>query len=302
MNLLFILSGLLLLGGAAGLATRAIALPRWRAQARLQVIASYGSIEGHDVAFDEDRGPRGIHGVATMIGEFAAGRARVDLEEIRKLLVAAGRYRARPETFLGYRIIATVLLGAVALTLEFGSPLDFLKASVLPSAGWVLPSFLLKRLGTARRQAIDDALPDLVDLLVVTVEAGLSFSGSLQAATQRIGGPLGDELRLAMQEQRMGLPITQALNNMLSRTDSSSMRSFVQSVTQAEKLGVSIGGVLRGIAVEMRKRRRSRAEERANKAPIKMLFPLVFLIFPSLFVVILGPGAMTLIEALRDTV
>ncbi len=302
MSVLFIISGLMLLGTAAGLTTRAIALPRWRTQARLQEIASNGSIEGHDVAFDEDRVPRGLHGVATMVGELAAGRLGIDLDEVRALLVAAGRYRARPETFVGYRIIATILLGALALTLEFDSALAFLKAAALPVLGWVAPSVVLKRMGTARRQAIDDALPDLVDLLVVTVEAGLSFSGSLQAATQRIGGPLGDELRLTMQEQRMGLPITQALNNMLRRTETSSMRSFVQSVTQAENLGVSIGGVLRGIAVEMRKRRRSRAEERANKAPIKMLFPLVFLIFPSLFTVILGPGAITLIKALGDQV
>jgi tight adherence protein C len=96
----------------------------------------------------------------------------------------------------------------------------------------------------------------------------------------------------------MGLPITDALGNMLERNDGPSMRAFVQAVTQAETLGVSIGQVLRGLAGDMRKRRRARAEERAQKAPIKMLFPLIFLIFPSIFVVLLAPGALILIEAL----
>jgi tight adherence protein C len=129
------------------------------------------------------------------------------------------------------------------------------------------------------------------------VEAGLGFSGSLQIAAERLEGSLGDELRLAMQEQRMGLATNEALANMLDRCPTSAVRSFVRSVLQGETLGVSIGEILRNLAVEMRKRRRALAEERAQKAPIKILFPLVFLIFPAMFVILLGPAVFQFINA-----
>jgi len=105
-----------------------------------------------------------------------------------------------------------------------------------------------------------------------------------------VQGPLGDELRLTMQQQSMGLTTNEALTNMLERCDTPLMRSFVRSVLQGETLGVSIGKIMRDLATEMRKRRRQAAEEKAQKAPIKILFPLVFLIFPSMFVILLGPA------------
>jgi tight adherence protein C len=156
--------------------------------------------------------------------------------------------------------------------------------------GWTLPMTVVSRRARSRYERIERDLPELIDLLVVTVEAGLGFNGSLQTTSQRLEGPLGDELRLTLQEQRMGLSTTQALANMLARCDTPSMRSFVRSVLQGETLGVSIGQIMRALALEMRKRRRAAAEERAQKAPIKLLFPLVFLIFPSMFVVLLFPA------------
>ena len=137
---------------------------------------------------------------------------------------------------------------------------------------------------------IDYELPNLIDLLVVTVEAGLGFTGSLQLAAERFTGPLGDELRLTLQEQSMGLSTNEALRNLLDRCDTPLMRSFVRSVLQGETLGVSIGQIMRDLAVDMRKRRRAAAEERAQKAPIKLLFPLTFLILPAMMIVILGPA------------
>jgi tight adherence protein C len=155
---------------------------------------------------------------------------------------------------------------------------------------------LVRRRARQRAQEIDYELPNLIDLLVVTVEAGLGFTGSLQLAAERFGGPLGDELRLTLQEQSMGLSTNEALRNLLERCDTPLMRSFVRSVLQGETLGVSIGQIMRDLAVDMRKRRRSAAEERAQKAPIKLLFPLVFLIFPAMFVVILGPAVFSLLD------
>jgi tight adherence protein C len=138
----------------------------------------------------------------------------------------------------------------------------------------------------------------LIDLLAVAVEAGLGFSAAMAAAVERMPGPLGEEMRLMLQEQTLGLTPLEALENVLTRVDTPSLRTFVRSIVQGEQLGISIGDVLRNLALEMRKRRKAAAEERAQKAPIKMLFPLVFLIFPAMFVVILGPAMFAFFDAL----
>jgi tight adherence protein C len=164
-------------------------------------------------------------------------------------------------------------------------------------AGWTVPMTLVSRRARKRFEMIERDLPELIDLLVVTVEAGLGFNGSLQITSQKMRGALGDELRLTLQEQRLGLSTTQALNNLLARCDTPSMRSFVRSVLQGETLGVSIGQIMRSLALEMRKRRRANAEERAQKAPIKLLFPLVFLIFPSMFIVLLFPAVYSFLAS-----
>jgi tight adherence protein C len=163
--------------------------------------------------------------------------------------------------------------------------------------GWTAPMTVVRNRSRRRLQQIDYDLPELIDVLVVTVEAGLGFSGSLQVASERVPGPVGDELRLTLQEQRMGLAMNEALRNMLARAETPAMRSFVRSIVQGETLGVSIGEIMRNLANEMRKRRRAAAEERAQKAPIKILFPLIFLIFPAMFVILLGPAVFQFIEA-----
>ena len=158
---------------------------------------------------------------------------------------------------------------------------------------------MLKRRARKRLYDIDYALPSMIDLLVVTVEAGLGFSSAMQVAAEKLQGPLGDELRLTMQEQRMGLATRDALKNMADRADTAGMRTFVRAIVQGEQLGVSIGQILRALAVDMRKLRRAMAEERAHKAPVKMLFPLVFLIFPAMFILLLGPAVLDFVQALR---
>jgi tight adherence protein C len=165
-------------------------------------------------------------------------------------------------------------------------------------AGWYFPMMMVKRRARYRLDAIEYDLPELIDLLVVGVEAGLGFSAAMSAAVGRLPGPLGEEMRLMLQEQTLGLTPVEALTNVLTRVDTPSLRSFVRSIVQGEQLGISIGDVLRNVALEMRKRRRAAAEERAQKAPIKMLFPLIFLIFPAMFVVILGPAIFAFLDAL----
>jgi tight adherence protein C len=160
---------------------------------------------------------------------------------------------------------------------------------------------IVSRRARKRFERVERDLPELIDLLVVTVEAGMGFNGSMQITSQRLRGPLGDELRLTLQEQRMGLSTSRALSNLLVRCDTPSMRSFVRSVLQGETLGVSIGQIMRSLALEMRKRRRAAAEERAQKAPIKLLFPLVFLIFPAMFIVLLFPAVFSFVTTFGGT-
>jgi tight adherence protein C len=148
----------------------------------------------------------------------------------------------------------------------------------------------VKRRARARGERIDLDMPDLIDMLVATVEAGVAFSSSLQMTAKRLRGPLAEEVRLTLQEQSMGLGLNQALNNMVERQNTPSVRAFVRSLIQGEQLGVSIGQTLRNLSTEMRVLRRQLAEERAQKAPVKLVFPVVLLIFPALFVVTLGPA------------
>jgi tight adherence protein C len=223
---------------------------------------------------------------------------RVREADLRSELMAAGMYAVSPRTLLGYRVLAATLLPALVLLVGSANPLAIVLALVAIGVGWMLPLVVVRRKARQRLDQIDLALPDLVDLLVVTVEAGLGFSGSLRVASDQFAGPLSDELRLTMQEQAMGLAMSDALVHLLSRADTASMRSFVRSVIQGEALGVSTGTIMRNIAVEMRKRRRKAAEERAQKAPIKLLFPLVFLIFPTMFIVLLLPAVFSLQTAL----
>ena len=148
---------------------------------------------------------------------------------------------------------------------------------------------------------VDRTLPELIDVLIATMEAGLGFAGSLQLVAERFGGPLGQELRLTLQEQRMGLSTENALNHLLERCDTASMRAFVRGVLQGEALGVSIATMMRNLATETRKRRRQNAHAQIQKAPVKMLFPLVFLIFPALMIVLLYPGISQLITQLNGS-
>jgi tight adherence protein C len=155
----------------------------------------------------------------------------------------------------------------------------------------LIPPALIRRRARLRLEEIDYELPELIDLLIVTLEAGVGFLGSLNLAADRLEGPLGVELRLTLQEQRFGLTTNEALQNMLARCESDGLRSFVRSILQGETLGVSTGQIMRNLAGEMRKKRKAAAEEKAQKAPVKILFPLVFLIFPAMFIVLLGPVA-----------
>jgi tight adherence protein C len=300
--LIVLVFALCLTGLAVALAFRAVLMTRFRTAETVATINEYGYATAPSER-DGGDGVRGMaDGIASFVGGLAAGRFGALREaELRNELLAAGIYGMPTRRFIGYRVLSvlTVPIAATWVALTIGLPPFLLVATVVMSvlAGWSAPLVIVRKRARRRLEQIDYELPELIDVLVVTVEAGLGFSSSLQVAAERLRGPLGDEMRLTLQEQSLGLPTDEALRNMLARAQTPAMRSFVRSIVQGESLGVSIGDIMRNLALEMRKRRKAAAEERAQKAPIKLLFPLIFLIFPAMFVVLLGPSIFQFIEA-----
>ncbi len=295
---IFLLLGLLLSGATTALAARALAVGAVRREETLAQIDSYGFPVRELAEADASRtaSPRAIlDSLAKTLGKLAISRLGSSrTAELRTMLRAAGLYRTEVESFVGYRLIASVVLPVLLLFLSASSGGLSVRTFVLVLVGgllgWVLPGMLVKRRGAKRLQEIDLEVPELVDLLVTTVEAGVGFAAALQLVARRVEGPLGQELRITLREQGMGLTIEGALENTLNRIDTLSVRTFVQAIVQGQLLGVSIGKILRDLAVDMRKRRRQMAEERAQKVPTKILFPLIFLIMPALFIIVLfGP-------------
>jgi tight adherence protein C len=301
---LFFLIGVVLLAVAAALIARAVALPRVRMSSQLRQIDTYGFKSGSQavtVAPPERRLSDVLNALAERVGRAAEGpgwRAPVETRKLR----AAGLYSLTAEAFHGYRVILGLGVPGFFLLISAGSgsiaATTVLELILLAGLCWLGPALLVGTRAQRRMDAVDRALPELIDVLTATMEAGLGFAGSLQMVTERFGGPLGQELRLTLQEQRMGLSTEQALNHLLERCDTPSVRAFVRAVLQGESLGVSIATMMRNLATETRKRRRQAAHAQIQRAPVKMLFPLVFLVFPSLLIVLLYPAFTSLMAQL----
>jgi tight adherence protein C len=224
------------------------------------------------------------------------------LEQTRKKLVKAGS--PQPEAldrFLVFKLVGILLIPA-AIYAVFAvfelTGLNALLASVLFAfALFALPDAILNRKVEERVHAIRVALPEILDLLVISVEAGLGFEQALDRVVDAVPGPLSDEFRRMLGEVRAGSSRADAMRAMETRLDVADVRSFILTMLQADTFGVSIGRVLRSQAEEMRIRRRQYAQELAQKAPVKMLIPMVFCIFPALFVVVLGPAVLDIMDA-----
>jgi tight adherence protein C len=296
--LLLALLSLILAGAAIGAIAWSLALPRTRVAAHMEQLGAYGYDAAAPVAAaaaDADQRP--LTALARWLGEALSDRlGGVNDAELRRLLVSAGMYRTSTRTFVGYRLLASVGLGCFGLLLAHNLLVKVVIALLLALSGWALAVTFVRRRARARALEIEREIPNLIDQLVVTLEAGIGFSASLQMSAARFKGALGEEMRLTLQEQRMGVELTESLTNLRERIDSPNLKSFVRSVVQGERLGVSIGSVMRDLSIDMRKRRRQRAEEQAQKTPVKMLFPLVFLILPTLFIVVLAPPMINIIN------
>lgn len=203
----------------------------------------------------------------------------------------------RPEVILAMQVVGFGLgvLGASTYLSSAGaSRTNLLVAGLMVLLLTMAPDAKIKRMADDRRKAITNELPDVLDQLTVTVEAGMSFDGAVLRAGQEGRGILATELLKAVNDMQLGLSRGEALQAMSDRTDVPDLRQFVTAVRQAEKHGFPLANILRLQALELRDKRRARAEERAMQVPVKITFPLVFCILPALFVVILGPAAVNI--------
>ena len=221
-----------------------------------------------------------------------------------KLETAGHPWKLGVKEFLGLQILCWVAFvfitcGVYHLLLPMGRFLCWSISGLTMFVGLLLPHYLLQRVVNQRQTRIRKALPDTIDLLTVSVEAGVGFDGAMAKVAEKVRGPITDEMMRALEEMRLGKPRMQALRDMAERINLQEVRTFVAALYQAEQLGVSIAKVLRVQGETMRTRRSQFAREAAAKLPVKMLFPLVFFIFPALFVVVLGPGLIGIYKAFQ---
>jgi tight adherence protein C len=219
----------------------------------------------------------------------------------QKKLVAAG-INMQPITMITLQVIMAVVLPSLLAVFGITSKLEPPKAVAFLlfacAIGYFIPNMWLKSKVGARRMDITRALPDALDLLTISVEAGLGFDQALMKVVEKSKSALSTEFGKTLLEIRMGKPRREALKDMASRVDVPDLNQFISALVQADKLGVSIGNVLRVQSDQMRNKRRQRAEETAMKAPLKMSFVLVFFVLPALLIVLLGPAAINVIDQL----
>jgi tight adherence protein C len=226
---------------------------------------------------------------------------RASVETVTNKLLAAGLNRKVSPTsylaskavlaflgFVGGQVFASLAGALASKALLLGIAFAFV--------GFMVPDVVLTLKTRGRKEVLRAELPDALDLLAVSVEAGMGFDGAISKLTEHMDGPLADEFALALGEMRIGESRQNALTKMMKRVGTPEFSSFVRAIIQADQLGISLGRILKLQASDTRNRRQLAAEERAMKAPIKMLFPTVIFIFPAMFIVILGPAFMNLSE------
>jgi tight adherence protein C len=221
---------------------------------------------------------------------------RTSSESVALKLQAAGLgQKISPTSFLAAKGIFA--LGAAGLSLVLigsAGSMGLLFGLFLVLVGFFGPDYLVNIYARRRREKLRAALPDALDLLAVSVEAGLGLDGAVAKLTEHMDGPLTDEFGLTLSEMRIGESRSEALRRLGERADTPEVSSFTRAIIQADQLGTSLGRILRVQAADTRLRRQAAAEERAMKAPIKMLFPTVLFIFPAMFLVILGPAILNI--------
>ncbi len=219
----------------------------------------------------------------------------------RNLELAGNPGNLKPAQFLAIRFVAMGILGGLVFVLMLMSSLPvtrrFLFTGIATALGFYMPVLWLSSKIKRRQSEIIKELPDVLDLLTICVEAGLGFDQAVQKVVEKADNELTREFNRYLHEVRLGKTRREALQNMAARIDVSDVTTFIAAVVQADQLGVSMAKILRVQSEQMRIRRRQLAEQKAHQAPIKMLFPMAFLIFPSIFIVLLGPAVLLLMES-----
>jgi tight adherence protein C len=217
----------------------------------------------------------------------------------KKIDVAGARQTWSADRLIGTKVMLATAGAIVGVyrVINDPTPMTMLVAVMLSAGCFGLPDFVLARRAKERKAHIDRELPDLLDQMVVSVEAGLGFEAAMSRVAKSNDGALAHELSRVLQDVRFGMNRRDAFAKLLGRTDSTDLKQFVNALTQAERLGMPLADVLRVQADEMRKKRRMRAEETALKIPVKLVFPLLFCIMPALFVVIIGPAVIRIADS-----
>lgn len=195
------------------------------------------------------------------------------------------------------KVVGGAGIGSLGALLGAYSPVKFLMFGLLGAlAGFFVPDVLVYNTGIKRQERIQKSLPDALDMLTVSVEAGLGFDAALAQVARNTEGPIAGEFLRVLQEMQIGKSRTEALRGLGERTTVMDMRTFTSSIVQADTLGIPIANVLREQAKEMRLKRHQRAEEQAQKVTVKIMFPVVLFILPALFVIVIGPGAISIVH------
>jgi tight adherence protein C len=301
MQLFFLLS-LLFLGASVYLIGDVVTQPGQERDRAVRRAANYGRHRAATTGLERLRFRERVLVPATArLAQLALRlNPRSTLDSIAVKLVAAGMGRTiTPTAFLAMKGAGAVGGGALGLTFGTalgGALIGFVFAMVLALSGFVIPGFLVGIKGRGRREAIRAQLPDALDLLAVSVEAGLGFDGAVAKLTEHMDGPLAEEFALTLGEMRIGESRHDALKKLAERSGAPEVASFSRAIIQADQLGISLGRLLRVQSTDARLKRQAAAEEKAMKSPIKMLFPTVLFIFPAMFLVILGPAMLNLLK------
>jgi tight adherence protein C len=296
---MLIVLGAFCLAGAAYLLGEAVTLPARERRTSVNRAANYGKVRAllgqRQLPFSQR--------VLVPIGDRLAGftlklHPKTTTEGVSTRLLAAGLGRKiAPTTFLALKsgfAVGGAFFGALFGGAVTGPGGVLFCAIALGGIGFIAPDFVVSTKARQRKDRIRAELPDALDLMAVSVEAGLGFDGAIAKLTEHMHGPLADEFALTLSEIKIGESRQVALKKLASRTGTPELSSFVRSIIQADQLGISLGRILRVQATDSRLKRQAAAEEKAMKAPIKMLFPTVLFIFPAMFLVILGPAFLNL--------
>jgi tight adherence protein C len=299
-----LLSSVFVFLSIASLGTWQAQRSRWRAESRVRALAAerraYQPLQ--EVPFEE----RVVLPIAAGITNgIISLLPPTFIARTRRRLIAAGQPLSLPTFFLFVIFMAVVMpltFFLIAWSATDGEPPTGVYVFI-PAAAWFgafIPFLWLSRRVRARQRAIWRRLPDAFDLMTTCVEAGLGLDSAFHRVSQKMKGPVADEFAEMLREVALGKARRDALHDMGARTGVADLQTFANTIVQTEELGTSLGSALRAQASDIRLHRRQRAEEEARRAPAKMVFPLVFFILPSLFVVILGPVIIELVKALGD--